>query len=230
MNRALHGLTLTASCLALSTTLFAGGWAVITLDTLPERIRAGEPITLGYTVRQHGARLLDGLNGAIEASAGSRRVMAAARWDGRPGHYVATLTMPEPGLWSLTIQSGFGGGQSTLSLLPLEVLEPAAHPAAEAASARGRQLFVAKGCATCHRIEGRASPAGAVHGPPLVPRKFQADYLARILQNPAVLPPAKFPFRMPNLGLDPPEIDALVAFINGAEHSSPGASRNRPSR
>jgi mono/diheme cytochrome c family protein len=228
MNRMLLGLSL-AAFLAASTTISAGGWAVITLDTLPERIRAGEPITLGYTVRQHGVRLLDGLSGAIEASAGSRRVAAAARSDGPAGHYVATLAMPEPGLWSLTIHSGFGG-QGTLSLLPLEVLAPAAHPAAQASSARGHRLFVAKGCATCHKIEGRASPAGAVHGPPLVPRKFQADYLARILQNPAVLPPANFPFRMPDLGLDPPEIDALVAFINGAEHSSPGASPNRPSR
>jgi mono/diheme cytochrome c family protein len=230
MNRALHRLTLTAACFALSATLFAGGWAVVTLDTLPERMRAGEPITLGYTVRQHGVRLLDGLNGAVEASAGSHRVKTPARWDGRPGHYVATLTIPEPGQWSITIQSGFGG-QGTLSLLPLEVQEPAARPAAEASSARGQRLFVAKGCATCHRVEGKATPVGVQHGPPLVPRKFQADYLARILRNPAVLPPTKhYPFRMPELGLDPPDIDALVAFINGAEHSSPGASQNRQSR
>jgi mono/diheme cytochrome c family protein len=203
---------------------------VITLDTLPERIPAGEPITLSYTVRQHGVRLLDGLNGAVEASEGSRRVVASARWDGRPGHYVATLTIPEPGQWSVTIQSGFGG-HGTLSLLPLDVLEPAAHLAAEGSSARGQQLFVAKGCATCHKIENRASPAGGLHGPALVPRKFQAEYLSQILRNPAVLPPANhYPFPMPDLGLDAPEIEALVAFLNGAEQSSPGASPNRQSR
>jgi mono/diheme cytochrome c family protein len=204
-----------AALLAASGTISAGGWAVITTDSLPERILAGEKFTFGYTVRQHGARLVDGLNGTIEASAGSRRVSATARSDGRPGHYVATLALPEPGDWALTIQSGFGG-QGTLSLLPLEVLEPSARPAAEASSTRGHRLFVAKGCATCHRIEGRSSPTGGPHGPPLVPRKFQADYLARILQEPAVLPPMKYPFRMPALGLNPREIDALVAFINGS--------------
>jgi mono/diheme cytochrome c family protein len=228
MNRTRLGLSV-AALLAASATVSAGGWAVITVDALPERILTGEPFTLGYTVRQHGARLVDGLRGAIEASARSRRVVASARSDGRSGHYVATLTIPEPGEWSLTIQSGFAG-QGKLALLPLQVVEPTAHARIEAAASRGHQLFVAKGCATCHRIEGKASPAGGPHGPPLVPRKFQADYLARILQEPAVLPPMNYPFRMPDLGLNAPEVDALVAFINGAEQSSPGASPNRRSR
>ena len=214
MNRTHLGWSLVAF-LAASATLAAGGWAVITVDALPGQILAAEPFTLGYTVRQHGARLVDGLSGRIEASAGSRRVVATARSDGRPGHYVATFTIPESGQWSLTIQSGFGG-RDTLALLPVPVLERTARAQGETPSARGQRLFVAKGCATCHRVEGKASPAGGLHGPPIVPRKFQADYLARILRDPAVLPPAKYPFRMPDLALDPPEIDALVAFINGS--------------
>ena len=33
---------------------FAGGWAIITLDELPTGVVAGEPLTIGFTVLQHG--------------------------------------------------------------------------------------------------------------------------------------------------------------------------------
>ncbi len=215
MNRTANGLVVAAASLLGATVISAGGWVVVTVDTLPEYLRARQPFTIAYTVRQHGVRLLDGLHGSVEARAGRLAISANARAGTREGHYVATLTIPEPGRWSLTIQSGFGG-HGALALLPLNVIDGAVPPPPLPPSERGHHLFVAKGCATCHRIEGRpvTSPGGP--GPVLVSRKFQADYLASILANPGLLPPSPHsPFRMPNLGLDRQEIQALVAFLNG---------------
>ncbi|HEX2443653.1 MAG TPA: hypothetical protein VHJ77_06875 [Vicinamibacterales bacterium] len=45
------GSLVAAALLVTTPPIFAGGWAVITMDSLPERIRAGEPFTLGYAVR-----------------------------------------------------------------------------------------------------------------------------------------------------------------------------------
>lgn len=215
MNRAVYGLVGVAVSLLAATTISAGGWAVVTVETLPEYVRARHPFTLAYTVRQHGQKLLHGLHGSIEARAGRRTVSADARSGPGEGQYVATLTIPEPGGWSVTIQSGFGG-HGTLALLPLNVIDGVTLPTALPPSERGHQLFVAKGCATCHRIAGRpvAGPGGV--GPELVPGKFQAGYLASILANPGLLADSpRSPFRMPNLGLERDEIQALVAFLSG---------------
>lgn len=215
MNGAVYGLVGVAVSLLAATTISAGGWAVVTVETLPEYVRAKEPFTFSYTVRQHGLRLLDGLRGRVEASAGRLSINADARPGPREGQYVATLTIPEPGRWSVTIQSGFGG-HGTLALLPLNVIDGKGSPAPFSPSEKGHHLFVAKGCATCHRIAGRpvAGPGGS--GPVLVPGKLQATYLRSILANPALLPPSsQSPFRMPNLGLERHEIEALVAFLSG---------------
>jgi len=40
--------------LALAAPVFAGGWTVVTLDTLPREVRTGQALHLGFMVRQHG--------------------------------------------------------------------------------------------------------------------------------------------------------------------------------
>ena len=40
--------------LALAAPALAGGWAVVTLDSLPRQVRAGQSFQLGFVVRQHG--------------------------------------------------------------------------------------------------------------------------------------------------------------------------------
>lgn len=214
MNRPVFGFVGVAAWLLATTTISAGGWAVVTVETLHEYVHARQPFTLAYTVRQHGVRLLDGLRGSVEARAGRLTINADARPGTRPGSYVATLTIPEPGRWSLTIQSGFGG-HGTLALQPLNVIDGTALPAPLVPSERGHHLFVAKGCATCHRIAGKPVDGPGGVGPELVPGKFQANYLASILANPGLLADSpRSPFRMPNLGLERDEIQALVAFLN----------------
>jgi mono/diheme cytochrome c family protein len=196
----------------LAATVHAGGWAVITLDTVPDRLVAGVPTSISFMVRQHGAHPVDGLSPVVEATSGARLVKANALPAGRTGQYAATLTLDRPGEWTIKVHSGFGA--SRLTLLPLAVVAPGEHPAPPSPVERGRRLFAGKGCATCHRSDLRTDTTQAYVGPDLVPGKYQADYLARALANPAVIVPRPdSPFRMPNLGLTAAEIDPLVAYL-----------------
>jgi hypothetical protein len=43
-----------AAVLLLAAPALAGGWAVITLDSLPKEVRAGQSMHLGFVIRQHG--------------------------------------------------------------------------------------------------------------------------------------------------------------------------------
>jgi hypothetical protein len=92
--------------LILTIPVFSGGWAVITLDELPADVVAGKSLTIGFTVRQHGIRPMDGLDPTVTArlSKGEEFVVAAEA-DDRPGHYSASLTFPEAGTWEWSIQA-----------------------------------------------------------------------------------------------------------------------------
>ena len=96
----------TALSLMLVLPVFAGGWAVITLDELPTGIVAGEPFTVGFTVLQHGRTPMTGLYPTITANLDKETefVMDAAP-EGKPGHYTATLTFPKEGEWRWSIQA-----------------------------------------------------------------------------------------------------------------------------
>ena len=81
----------------------------ITVERTPDTVVVGEPVTVTYAVRQHGQRLLSGLQGRIEARlAGNGHPRHRHRPPRREdGHYAATLTLPRPGTWTLDIVSGF---------------------------------------------------------------------------------------------------------------------------
>lgn len=99
------GLVL-VSTLIFAIPVFAGGWAVITLDELPTGIVAGEPLTIGFTVLQHGRTPLAGLDPTISAALpGKAKIVAEARDEGEEGHYTATLTFPVEGEWRWSIQA-----------------------------------------------------------------------------------------------------------------------------
>ncbi len=192
----------------------SGGWAVITVEDLPEHLTTGQPIDLAFTIRQHGTSPLNDLRPVVSARSGDRDTRAAASPAGRPGRYTARLAVPNDGEWRVTIDSDFG--DSRVTLLPIRA--SAAHNgngAVPKASPRerGRQLFVAKGCLTCH-VHRDVERAGVVPvGPDLSERRFAADYLAMFLADPSIRP-ATGDVRMPDLDLSQTEIAALVAFIN----------------
>jgi hypothetical protein len=103
---------------------FAGGWAVITLDDLPFNVVAGEPLSIGFTVLQHGRTPMTDLYPTINAKLASGETMSvSAEPNGKPGHYSATLTFPKEGSWEWSIQA-FTMDQ------PMPVLDVAASNAA----------------------------------------------------------------------------------------------------
>ena len=183
----------------------AGGWAVITVDDLPDVAEAGKPVALSYVVRQHGMTPLDRLNGEIEATSGKLTARGSVGpMPSSSGHYTASITLPSAGEWSITIRSGFG--KSDLTLLPLTVVATGAGLARPVSDVdRGRRLFVAKGCETCHVQIGV--------GPKLDGKRFDSTYIAGFLANPT--PPEPGKPAMPNLGLQQREIASLVAYLNG---------------
>ena len=92
--------------LLMAVPVFAGGWAVITLDELPTGVVAGEPLTIGFTVLQHGKTPMTDLSPIIVANLHKdTEFKIIAEEEGKPGHYTATLTFPKEGEWSWSIQA-----------------------------------------------------------------------------------------------------------------------------
>ncbi|MBA3341835.1 MAG: hypothetical protein H0T48_08355 [Gemmatimonadaceae bacterium] len=217
------GVVLVASIAAFA----SGGWAVVTVSKIPDAWVAGKSLQLTWQVRQHGVTRLDGLRPTLEARSGSRRA-SGTTWafdeDGQKG-YRGRITFPEPGEWQVTIHSGFGRSRAVLipwrvvdSVSPVrgtveEHLRKIRIPALLEPE-RGRRMFAAAGCVTCHvhRDVGISGEVGDF-GPDLTDRRFAADYLARFLADPSIKPPTNGK-RMPSLGLREKDIAPLVAFIN----------------
>ena len=138
----------------------AGGWSVITVTELPEFVRAGEPFTMTYAVRQHGVSPASGLHGRIQARLDTDTVVLAASVPEKAGFYKATLTLPRAGRWTLNVNSGFVEGMTgrpTADIPPdgppmtlVVVAATAPPPAAQTLAERGLHLYAAKGCVTCH--------------------------------------------------------------------------------
>ena len=84
-----------------ATPALAGGWANVTLDRLPADFRAGQTVTLGFMVRQHGVTPTNSVRPYLTArhSETSDTVRFDARQEGPVGHYVADVTFPAAGAW-----------------------------------------------------------------------------------------------------------------------------------
>ena len=190
-----------------------GGWAAITVEDLPDYGVVRQPLNLTFTVRQHGFTKLNDLEPRVEARGAGTTAAAVAVRAKEGGQYTARLVLPQAGDWTITIHSGFGN--SRLTLVPMPVIEPAAQALATlSASDRGRRLFVAKGCVTCH-LHRDVSGSGVVAvGPELTSRRLAPEYLQRFLADPSITGNSN---RMPNLDLKSAEIAALIAFLNKPE-------------
>ena len=100
----LRNLRLIVACLlgvlvaAVASPASAGGWAVASLDAVPEAT-AGETTEVGFTVLQHGQTpaVLDADVGIEVLLADGTVEYFPAVADGAPGHYVAAVTFPEGG-------------------------------------------------------------------------------------------------------------------------------------
>ena len=86
---------------------YAGGWAVATLDESPPSLAAGHPVTIGYTIRQHGKTPVNVEGSAITARLGSEVVTFPGRQQGPVGHYVAEVNLPRGGVWTWEVNQGW---------------------------------------------------------------------------------------------------------------------------
>jgi len=92
--------------IALAFPVFAGDWAVIPLDEFPTGVVAGEPLTIGFTVLQHGRTPMEDLEPTVTAQLSFKeKFVVNAEPEGKAGHYVATLVFPKQGNWEWSIQA-----------------------------------------------------------------------------------------------------------------------------
>jgi hypothetical protein len=208
----IRSIVLTALLLILATTAFAGGWAVITIQSLPEYLVAGKPATMTFLIRQHGRTLAD-MNASLSA-AGSNGLSAkgVVTRTGNPGEYKAVLSVPQPGDWTIRIDADLGES----NLRPIRAIgegDPAPAPLGEVV--RGEHLFLAKGCVNCHINKEVAARNLVPAGPELTGKKYPPDFLKKFLADPAgTMGKSAEGFDMPDLNLSKIEIDAIAAFIN----------------
>jgi len=98
-----------ALLLLVAAPVAAGGWATITPDTTDKADAepvAGELIEIGFTVLQHGQTPAPWAHAAVVASNSltGATVRAAATSTGSDGHFAASLTLPEAGLWTWAVE------------------------------------------------------------------------------------------------------------------------------
>lgn len=193
-----------------------GGWAVVSIRNAPDYLVVGRPNELTVEIRGHGRAPLSGVQTSVEAWSGARRVTGRSWETPTTGVYRASLAIPSPGHWKVRIRTNFG--RSRAETLPWRAVRDGEQVAPLPDAERGRQLFASRGCVSCHvhsavDVEGEA----ATTGPDLSESRLAANYVTRFLADPSIKPPGKPGMQMPNLGLEPREIRALVAFLTTEE-------------
>jgi hypothetical protein len=108
----------------------AGGWAVTTLDTMAAPA-PGEPVDVGFTIRQHGVTpvAVDGVRITVTDAGGASEAFVA-RPEGTTGHYVAAVTFPAAGAYRWSVEQGWFGPQD-LGTIDVQPLTPPADPGGE---------------------------------------------------------------------------------------------------
>ena len=206
--RRISGRSIAIAALLLGTAwaAYAGGWSIITINDFPDYALTGKPLTLTFSVRQHGNKLLGGLKPKILAStSGDLAVVATATATANAGEYSATLSLASPGDWTLRVDGGFNADDrsrqyNSVVLPPLRVISDASTAPEFSEAERGSRLLVTKGCVGCH-APGSEKDVTRKH--------LAAGYLKTFLADPSLRK-----VDMPNLRLKEAEISALIAFIN----------------
>ena len=215
------------SALALVTTVVhAGGWGIVTVEHVPRYAVAGRQIALTYTIRGHGQSISSFIDTDVDARLGRDTVRGAATAGSNPLYPIATITLPRPGPWPVSLRAGgkvAAGNSYAVAEFPLQVVDSGSEPPVISDVDRGTQLFTAKGCAGCHVREswGPHQIRSSQIGPTLNGKRYQPDWLRQQLANPKTKPTTSNDWGMPNLNLKEEEISALVAFLNQPEsHTS----------
>jgi hypothetical protein len=108
MRRLLAGLGLAlVAILAISTSAAAGGWATVEMDKPVTRIDVDEPMTLDFTLLQHGVTPTNWTTTYVEAR--NTESGETLRFDATPGSEVGRWTVdisfPSAGTWNWAIKT-----------------------------------------------------------------------------------------------------------------------------
>jgi hypothetical protein len=159
----------------LTATAVAGGWATIVLDDTNGPPTAGQPTTLGFTMWQHARTKVSWPKATItfRRDGSSQAVVVDARPQGPTGHYVADVTLPTAGDWTMTMTSDLVIDTTfqplTVAAVPPAVgapavVQPAAPVAAPAAVAPAAPAALAPAASN----PTTSSPRPAPDVPPIV--------------------------------------------------------------
>ena len=85
--RCVGGLLALIAALVLVVPVSAGGWTNVTLDTVPTNLQAGQPLALGFMVRQHGITPISNVTPTLKArnAATGETFSLVARQEGAVG-------------------------------------------------------------------------------------------------------------------------------------------------
>jgi hypothetical protein len=109
LRRMIAATTTAAAALLFAVSMVtAGGWAEIQADaaTTTEPPIAGEPMTVGFMVLQHGVTPAGWVTPTVvfRDTVTGRTVDADVAAKGADGHFVATVTLPTGGVWTWSVQ------------------------------------------------------------------------------------------------------------------------------
>lgn len=106
-------LLIAAAIVMAALPVMAGGWAVITFDSLPGEVKAGESVHLAFTVRQHGDKPVHTLdfmdNAPVEPflvahnEQTGETIRATALPAEEVGRFTLDLVFPSEGTWQWAI-------------------------------------------------------------------------------------------------------------------------------
>jgi hypothetical protein len=124
----LAGLILTAGAVA-------GGWATVAVTDPPVDPPAGSGTTVELQVRQHGETAVSwpGLTIVATNATTGASFSTTAKAEGATGRYVATLTFPTEGQWTLSFESADLIMEGTAEVQVAAAVAPVAAPPTPAA-------------------------------------------------------------------------------------------------
>jgi hypothetical protein len=141
LKKSVSFLLAVVATLMLAAPALAGGWVVITIDSLPREVRAGEVLHLGFMARQHGKQPNSDLTLILTArkqttagesnAKGATTLRAQAHQEGAEGHFVVDVTFPSEGTWAWEVTPE---PYAPTTFAPLAVLPAAASVQAEQAA------------------------------------------------------------------------------------------------
>src|ERR671917_1458323 len=106
LRRAIAGIMLTVTLVALSAPTLAGGFAVVRLDEPPGEVLVATPWRFGFMVLQHDVTPNSDVTPVVRAvhKETGEEVTATGRQEGAVGHFVAEVTFPRAGEWKWSIE------------------------------------------------------------------------------------------------------------------------------